>query len=115
MTQRIDEAVETMDKKLEELFSLAVYSILAYLERNITEEERTALLALWNDEAKNEYKLLLSKVQSQEREEFLKIVGEDELLPARCHDREVETINFARNELRAELRLALKEKYGKTM
>ena len=66
----LSQEIEKMDSQLEELFNLAGFAILAYLKKEITEEERNALLDDWNTEAQKHYRSFATRiVEEAQREE----------------------------------------------
>jgi len=116
-SQIVEEQIKLLDDKLEDLFNLAGFAILAFIRGDITQDEREALLSEWNDEAQEHYRsfasTLIERVGSEligEDEEFIEKTTEQ--LEERMNHSLKEVLNGkigSRNVYRAEMRTKLQE------
>lgn len=108
-SQIVEEQIKLLDEKLEELFNLAGFAILAFIRGDVTQDEREALLSDWNEEAQAHYRSFAhSIIESVKKEVGEKVIGED--VPVQI-GMDINITNMYYNELRAKQRIAL-EKIG---
>ena len=100
----LESILDDLDIKLEHLFNLGGWALLAYLRKEITKEERTALLEDWNVQGREYMREAILSIRSADIAAFRGMIGAYEEEPVTGANGEYE-----RNCLRKELTQKLQE------